>query len=347
MGLIRAAMGAAGGVMADQWKEYFYCEAMPADLLATRGWKRQSGRSANTKGSDNIITNGSIVAVADGQCAMIVEQGKVVDICAEPGEYTYDTGSAPTLFSGDLSDSIGAVFQNIGKRFTFGGEAPMDQRIYYFNTKEILNNKFGTANPIMFEVVNKRIGMSRTVQVRCNGVYTYVISDPLDFYSRLCGNVATEFTRDEIDAQLKVEFVDALQPALGALAEQELRPAQIPAKANELKAAMNDALKQEWIENRGISVAKIALNPITLTDAAGIWKPCANAKVHLGIEGPAALQALGSAATQTEETYLGSSHTTWLGRALAVIRAGTEPGKVRVTVTAEGYEPQYVDLTVK
>lgn len=145
MGLIRAAMGAAGGVMADQWKEYFYCEAMPADLLATRGWKRQSGRSANTKGSDNIITNGSIVAVADGQCAMIVEQGKVVDMCAEPGEYTYDTGSAPTLFSGDLSDSIGAVFQNIGKRFTFGGEAPMDQRIYYFNTKELVGNN--TARP--------------------------------------------------------------------------------------------------------------------------------------------------------------------------------------------------------
>ena len=147
MGLIRAAMGAAGGVMADQWKEYFYCEAMPADLLATRGWKRQSGRSANTKGSDNIISNGSIVAVADGQCAMIVEQGKVVDMCAEPGEYTYDTGSAPSLFSGDLSDSIGAVFQNIGKRFTFGGEAPMDQRIYYFNTKELVGNKYGTPQP--------------------------------------------------------------------------------------------------------------------------------------------------------------------------------------------------------
>ena len=79
MGRIRAAMGAAGGVMADQWKEYFYCEAMPADLLATRGWKRQSGRSANTKGSDNIITNGSGIAVADGQCMLIVEQGKVVD----------------------------------------------------------------------------------------------------------------------------------------------------------------------------------------------------------------------------------------------------------------------------
>ena len=175
--------------------------------------------------------------------------------------------SEPSIFSGKFGESLKESFRTLWKRFTYGGDTGKDQRVYYFNTKEILNNKFGTANPIMFEVVNKRIGMSRTVQVRCNGVYTYVISDPLVFYSRLCGNVATEFTRDEIDAQLKVEFVDALQPALGALAEQELRPAQIPAKANELKAAMNDALKQEWIENRGISVAKIALNPITLTDA--------------------------------------------------------------------------------
>ncbi|CDA51527.1 uncharacterized protein BN491_00703 [Clostridium sp. CAG:138] len=198
---------------------------------------------------------------------IIVDQGKIVEVCAEPGEYTFDTSSEPSIFSGKFGESLKESFRTLWKRFTYGGDTGKDQRVYYFNTKEILNNKFGTANPIMFEVVNKRIGMSRTVQVRCNGVYTYVISDPLVFYSRLCGNVATEFTRDEIDAQLKVEFVDALQPALAALAEQELRPAQIPAKANELKAAMNDALKQEWIENRGISVAKIALNPITLTDA--------------------------------------------------------------------------------
>lgn len=232
-----------------------------------RGQKQITGRSSNTKGNDNIISNGSGIAVADGQCMIIVDQGKIVEVCAEPGEYTFDTSSEPSIFSGKFGESLKESFRTLWKRFTYGGDTGKDQRVYYFNTKEILNNKFGTANPIMFEVVNKRIGMSRTVQVRCNGVYTYVISDPLVFYSRLCGNVATEFTRDEIDAQLKVEFVDALQPALGALAEQELRPAQIPAKANELKAAMNDALKQEWIENRGISVAKIALNPITLTDA--------------------------------------------------------------------------------
>ena len=248
MGLIKAGIGALGGTLADQWKEFFYCDALPNDVLMRRGQKQITGRSSNTTGNDNIISNGSGIAVADGQCMIIVDQGKIVEVCAEPGEYTFDTSSEPSIFSGKFGESLKESFRTLWKRFTYGGDTGKDQRVYYFNTKEILNNKFGTANPIMFEVVNKRIGMSRTVQVRCNGVYTYVISDPLVFYSRLCGNVATEFTRDEIDAQLKVEFVDALQPALGALAEQELRPAQIPAKANELKAAMNDALKQEWID---------------------------------------------------------------------------------------------------
>lgn len=266
MGLIKAGLGAVGGVLADQWKEYFYCEAIPVDTLVVRGKKRVSGRSSN-RGNDNIISNGSVIAVADGQCMLIVEQGKVEEVCAEPGEYTYDFSTEPSIFTGDLGDSLMESFRTLGKRFTFGGEPAKDQRVYYINTKEITGNKFGTASPIIFEVVNKRIGMSRTVQVRCNGMYSYQITDPLRFYVRLCGNVSTDFKRDQIDAQLKSEFMDALQPAFGALAEQELRPAQIPAKANALKAAMNQALYQEWIENRGISIGKIALNPITLTEA--------------------------------------------------------------------------------
>lgn len=266
MGLLKAGMGAVGGTMADQWKEFFYCDTLPNDVLMRKGEKRVSGRSSNTKGNDNIISNGSGIAVADGQCMMIVEQGKVVEFCAEPGEFTYDSSTEPSIFTGKLGGGILETFKTMGKRFAYGGDTGKDQRVYYFNTKEIIDNKFGTPNPIIFEIVNKRIGISKTVQVRCNGVYTYIISDPMLFYTRLCGNVEKEFTRDQIDSQLKAEFIDALQPAFGALAELELRPAQIPAKANELKAAMNQALKQEWIENRGISVGKIALNPITLTE---------------------------------------------------------------------------------
>ena len=106
MGLIRAAAGALGGTLADQWKEFFYCDAMEKDILVKRGQKRTSSRSANTKGNDNIISNGSGIAVADGQCMLIVEQGKVVEVCAEPGEFTYDSSTEPSIFTGNLGDSI-------------------------------------------------------------------------------------------------------------------------------------------------------------------------------------------------------------------------------------------------
>ncbi|MBQ9857425.1 MAG: SPFH domain-containing protein, partial [Oscillospiraceae bacterium] len=263
MGLIKAGLGAVGGVLADQWKEFFYCEAMDMDTLVVKGQKRTSKRSSNTKGSDNIISNGSGIAVADGQCMIIVEQGEIVEVCAEPGEFTYDTSTEPSIFAGNFGESLVNTFKQIGKRFTYGGDTGKDQRIYYFNTKEIMGNKFGTPSPIIFEVMNKNLGMSRTVSVRCNGVYSYTISDPLLFYTKVCGNVEHAFTRDQIDEQMKTEFISALQPAFGALAELELRPAQIPAKVNELKKAMNEALQTEWVD-RGISVEKIALNPITL-----------------------------------------------------------------------------------
>lgn len=266
MGLIRAAMGAAGGVMADQWKEYFYCEAMPADLLATRGWKRQSGRSANTKGSDNIITNGSIVAVADGQCAMIVEQGKVVDICAEPGEYTYDTGSAPSLFSGDLSDSIGAVFQNIGKRFTFGGEAPMDQRIYYFNTKELVGNKYGTPSPVPFRVVDNNIGLDVDISIRCFGEYSYRVTNPMLFYTNVCGNVEGDYTREQIDSQLKSELLTALQPAFAKISEMGVRYSALPGHTAEIAEALNDVLSEKWANLRGVEIVSFGVNSVKASE---------------------------------------------------------------------------------
>ena len=266
MGLIKAGIGAFGGTLADQWKEFFYCDSLENNVLMTKGQKRINGRSSNTKGNDNIISDGSGVAVADGQCMIIVEQGKVVEFCAEPGEFTYDSSTEPSLFSGKLGDTIKETFKTVGKRFTYGGDTGKDQRVYYFNTKEILDNKFGTPNPFMFEVVNNRIGMTRSVQVRCNGVYSYKITDPLLFYTKIAGNVTDEYTREDIDSQLKTEFISALQPAFAMLSALELRPAQIPAHTAELKDALNKTLKTEWTDRRGISVESIALNPITLTE---------------------------------------------------------------------------------
>ena len=265
MGLIKAGVGAVGGVLADQWKEFFYCESLTNDVLMVKGQKRISKRSSNKKASDNIISNGSGIAVADGQCMIIVEQGKVVEICAEPGEFTYDSSTEPSIFTGKLGNSIKETFKLIGKRFTYGGDTGKDQRVYYFNTKDILDNKFGTPSPIIFEVVNKRLGMSKTVNVRCNGTYTYSITDPILFYTKLAGNVTTEYRREQIDAQLKADFIDALQPAFAELTELELRPAQIPAHTKELKEAINHAMQTEWTERRGITVQSIAIGPIALT----------------------------------------------------------------------------------
>ncbi len=266
MGLIKAAIGALGGTLADQWKEFFYCDALPGNVLITKGKKQVSGRSSNTKGNDNVISNGSGIAVADGQCMIIVEQGKVVEVCAEPGEYTYDSSSEPSIFAGSLGKSIIETFKTMGKRFTYGGDTGKDQRVYYFNTKEIMDNKFGTPTPIPFRVVDSKIGLDIDVSVRCSGVYSFTIADPILFYTNVCGNVESEYTVDEIASQLKTEFVSALTPAMGRLSSMEIRPNQIAAHTAELESALNLALSDKWGEIRGLKIKSIALNPITLPE---------------------------------------------------------------------------------
>ncbi len=266
MGLIKAALGAAGGTLADQWKEFFYCESMPKETLVVKGGKRITGRSSNTKGNDNIISNGSGIAVADGQCMIIVEQGKVIEVCSEPGEYTYDTSTEPSIFTGNLGEGIKNTFNTIAKRFTYGGDMAKDQRVYYFNTKELIDNKFGTPNPIPFRVVDRNIGLDIDVAVRCSGVYSYKIVDPILFYTNVSGNVEREYTRDEIDSQLKTEFISALQPAFAKISELGIRPSALPGHAEELAGAMNLALTNKWVSLRGIQVISIGLNPITLPE---------------------------------------------------------------------------------
>lgn len=266
MGLIKAGVGALGGTLADQWKEFFYCEAIDKEVLMVRGQKQITGRSSNTKGNDNIISNGSGIAVADGQCMIIVEQGKIVEVCAEPGEFTYDSSTEPSIFSGSLGEGIKETFKTVGKRFTYGGDTGKDQRVYYFNTKELIDNKFGTPNPIPFRVVDSKIGLDVDVSVRCSGVYSYKIADPLLFYTNVCGNVSSEYRREELEGQLKSEFISALQPAFGKLSDLELRPNQIVIHNTELEEAMNTALSAKWGELRGLKVVSIALGSVTLPD---------------------------------------------------------------------------------
>ena len=266
MGLIKAALGAAGGVMADQWREYFYCEAIPSDVMAVKGRKKVTGRSSNTKGDDNIISNGSVIAIADGQCMLIVEQGKVVDVCAEPGEYTYDMSTEPSIFYGDLGENVKNVFMNIGKRFTFGGEAPKDQRIYYFNTKELIGNKYGTPSPVPFRVVDQNIGLDVDIAIKCFGEYSYRITNPMLFYKNVCGNVEGEYTRERIDSQLKSELLTALQPAFAAISDMGIRYSALPAHTMEIADALNEVLSEKWADLRGVEIVSFGVSSVKASE---------------------------------------------------------------------------------
>lgn len=266
MGLIRAAKGAAGGVFGDQWKEYFYCGSMSSDTLVSKSRKKTSRRSSNRHGSENIISNGSVIAVNDGQCMIIVEQGKVVDVCAEPGEYVYDSFTEPSLFCSDLEDGIVQVFDQIGKRFGFGGETPEDQRVYFINTKELTGNKYGTPGPVPFRVIDANLGLDIDISVRCFGEYSYRITNPILFYTNVCGNVESEFTREELDGQLRSELMTALQPAFARISAMGIRYSELPGHTMELSDALNQILSEKWEKLRGIRIVSLGVSSIKASE---------------------------------------------------------------------------------
>ncbi len=263
MGLIKAAMGAVGGTMADQWKEFFSCDAFDADILVAKGEKKISGRSSNRKGEPNVITDGSRIVVADGQCMIIVENGKVLDVCAEPGGYVYDEGSSPSVFGGEFMDGLSGAVREAWERFQFGGGAGKDQRIYYVNIKEIPGNKYGTPNPVPFRVVDRNIGLDVDISIRCNGEYSYRIVNPMLFYANVCGNVSSVYTRSQIDAMLKSELLTALQPAFARVSGMGIRYSELPGHTMEISDSLNDVLSKKWTELRGIQIVSFGVNSVT------------------------------------------------------------------------------------
>ena len=264
MGLIVAAVASASNVLSEQWKDYFYCDSLSNDVLAVRGKKRTSG-SSNVQ--DNILTNGSIIAVADGQCMLIVEQGKVVDLCAEPGEYVYDMSTEPSFFDGGkFVDNLKEIFLTIGKRFEYGGATPKDQRIYYFNTKEIVSNKYGTPSPVPFRIVDEKINLDVDISVRCFGEYSYRIVNPLLFYTNVCGNITTEYTREMLDSQMKSELLTALQPAFARISDKGIRYSALPAHTMELAEALKAELTATWRDFRGIELQQIGVSSIKASE---------------------------------------------------------------------------------
>ena len=266
MGLISALSTAAGTALADTWREYFYCDAIAVDVLLKKGEKRKNKNSSNTKGSDNLISNGSIICVADGQCMLIVEQGKVVEVCAEPGEFVWDSSTEPSIFYGALGENIKKSFAQIGKRFTFGGDTAKDQRVYYINTKEIMGNKYGTANPVPFRVVDKNIGLDVDIAIRCHGEYSYKITDPVLFYTNVAANVTSEYRRDQIDSQLKSELMTSLQPAFARVSEMGVRYSALMAHTKEIAEALNEEMSDKWSGLRGISVVSFGVSSATASE---------------------------------------------------------------------------------
>ena len=265
MGLIQAALSSAGGVLSDQWKEYFYCDSISPDTIVVKGKKRVSGFSSN-KGRDNIITNGSVIAVADGQCMVIVDNGKIAELCAVPGEFVYDSSTQPSIFSGKLGDAILDTFKEIGRRFTFGGEPAKDQRVYYFNTKELTGNKYGTPSPVPFRVVDARANIDIDISIRCFGEYSYRVCDPILFYTNVCGNVSSEYTRSEIDSQLKTELLTALQPAFAKISEKGIRYSALPGHTVEIADALNEVLSRKWRELRGIEIVSFGVSSVKASE---------------------------------------------------------------------------------
>ena len=265
-GALNAGLGAAGNVLANQWKEFIYCDSIPDDTLMVKGRKQVSGKSSNTKGEDNVITNGSGIVVNDGQCMIIIENGKVVEVCAEPGKFTYDTSLAPSIFAGSFGQSLIDSFKMLGQQFTYGGQAGNDQRVYYFNTKVIMGNKYGTPAPVPFRLVDSKIFLDLDITIRLNAIYSYRLVDPLLFYTKIAGNVNDTFKAADIEQQLKSEISGKLNTALGKLSAMEIRYNELPLHTEEMSEALKEQLHQKWVVEKGIELVSFDVNSANTTE---------------------------------------------------------------------------------
>ena len=251
MGLIKALTGSVIGTVLDTWKDYFVCDSLDNDTLMVKGTKRGFG------GSGDVITNGSGIIVNEGQCALIIEEGNILEVANEPGSYTFDSSLSPSIFDGGL-EGLKNSFKDAVERFTFGGEVNKSQRVYYVNTKEIMENRFGTATPIPFRV---------EISVKCNGEFTFRIVNPVVFYQKVAGNKADRFEKDELISIMKSEMMDALNPAFGKLSDLNIRYSELPSHTTEIKDALREALRTRWEENRGIALDSLTINSVTIPEA--------------------------------------------------------------------------------
>ena len=264
MGLIRAAIGAVGSVTADQWREFFTCDSLSNEILVAKGVMQTKGRGwfRNNKASTDIITSGSVINVNEGQVALIVDNGKIVEFCAEPGAFRWDASTEPSLFCGDFFKGMIESFKRIGYRFTFGGDLGSQQRVYYVNVKEILDNRFGTTTPMPYDDPYYKTAL----YVRYFGQYSFRITDPVIFFSNIAGNVADTYTRSQLMDTCTNEFMTALDSSLAQCAVEGVKFSLLPTKQREIAAYMNQTLDEEWHQKRGMEIISVALVKVTPDD---------------------------------------------------------------------------------
>ncbi len=265
MGLIRAILSATSSVAADQWKEFFTCDSLSNDVLVAKGIMQTEtvglfGR--RNKASTDIITNGSVINVNEGQAALIIDNGKIVEFCAEAGKFVWDSSSEPSLFGGEFFKGLLDSFKKIGSRFTFGGDLGAQQRVYYVNTKEILGNKFGTQTPMAYDDPYYKTAL----YIRYFGQYSFRIADPIIFFSSIAGNVKDAYTRDELVSVSTDEFMTALDTALGKCALDGIKFSQLPIRQRDIAKYMSETLDDEWRAGRGIEIVSVALAKVTPDD---------------------------------------------------------------------------------
>lgn len=260
MGLIKAALTAGSSTLADQWLEYIYCPRMEDNVLMRKGTPKSGG--SNTKGTENIITNGSKIIVGEDQFLIVVSDGKIVDFTAEAGNYTFDQGTEPSMFYGGFGKGLIESFKKFGERFTTGGIAPHDQRVYFVNTRLIKGNKFGTTTPIPFR--DSEFGM--TVDIRCYGEYVMQVTDPLAFYHTYGGNIESDYVIDEsFKNTFLADFLQALQPALAKVAMQKISYDMLPGAVTEISSAVKECLQDTW-GSQGINVERVSIASATPTE---------------------------------------------------------------------------------
>ena len=258
MGLIKATIGAVGSTLHDQWKEALRCDEMGNDILM---------KKVTTK--NGVISNGSAIIVGPGQCAIIFDNGRVIDATAEEGYYKFDTSSTPSLFEGEFK----GMFKEMWQRFTFNGASAKQQAVFFFNIKEIINNKFGTPAPVMYDdwshaIPNQMTGetIPLSVFIKCFGTYTFKITNPATFMNEIAG-MSDEYRKDELLEQMRSEVMDSFEKVLNQLGCVNKIPVRsLPSQKDKVKEIMAEGNYDEAIQKRGISIIGFNIESVSLDD---------------------------------------------------------------------------------